>query len=286
MLVRAVESSRPLIDAHAHTLSVSLPEDPLVISGDALRLGQVFINLLNNAAKYTPDGGQIWLSVERRSIDVVIRIRDTGRGIESADLDRVFDLFTQLDERAAHLGGLGVGLALVRRVVELHAGTVRAKSAAQGRVRSLTSCCRCRSSAWNLSLTTNAPLTGLSRLRVLVVDDNHDAADSLRELLESLGQDAYAVYDGGTALEAAERLQPQVVLLDIGMPGMNGYEVAQKLRTLLGANAPVLAAVTGWGQEADKAMALTRGFDYHFTKPVAASSMHELIHGIGKSARR
>ena len=286
VLVRAVESSRPLIDAHAHTLSVSLPEDPLVISGDALRLGQVFINLLNNAAKYTPDGGQIWLSVERRNIDVVIHVRDTGRGIASADLDRVFDLFTQLDERAAHLGGLGVGLALVRRVVELHAGTVRAKSAGAGQGTEFNVVLPLPIERLELVADNERALTGLSRLRVLVVDDNHDAADSLRELLESLGQDAYAVYDGGTALEAAERLQPQVVLLDIGMPGMNGYEVAQKLRTLLGANAPVLAAVTGWGQEADKAMALTRGFDYHFTKPVAASSMHELIHRIGKSARR
>jgi CheY-like chemotaxis protein len=214
-------------------------------------------------------------------------VRDNGRGIESKHLEKIFDLFTQVEtETSSQYGGLGVGLALVRRVVELHGGTVRAKSDGLGRGSEFI--LRLPLPLEQLELVADrarAPHDAPQRHRVLVVDDNKDAADSLHMVLQVLGQDVYTVYDGWTALEAAERLRPHLVMLDIGMPGMSGYEVAAQLRTKHGADAPRLAAITGWGQEADKREAQDRGFDYHFTKPVSAAVLHELLTNLGRSPR-
>jgi PAS domain S-box-containing protein len=287
VLNRAIETSRPLIDSRGHRLEVDVPAHPLEVEGDAVRLTQVMINLLNNAAKYTPRGGEISLTAVQRDADIEIRVRDTGKGIAHQDLEKVFDLFAQLnpDSNGAE-GGIGVGLALVRRVVELHGGTVRATSEGLGKgsefIVRLPLPMQGRPQLLLLSgggtSTEKAP--SIPRLRVLIVDDNRDAADSFHFLLEEMGQDVYTVYDGPTALEAADRLRPQVVMLDIGMPGMSGYEVAAALKTRLGADAPVIIAVTGWGQEADKKQAENFGIDYHFAKPVDQRALRRLLRNI------
>jgi CheY-like chemotaxis protein/nitrogen-specific signal transduction histidine kinase len=279
VLARAVEASRPLIDSQGHTFSIDMPTEPLVVQGDALRLTQAIVNLLNNAARYTPRGGDITLHAAKRETDVIIRVRDTGTGIDRDNLERIFDLFTQVDAReGAQHGGLGVGLALVRRVVELHAGTVRANSEGLGKGSEFV--VRLPLPIEHLELVANndrLPAVSLPRFRILVVDDNRDAADSLQMLLQTLGQDVYAVYDGRTALSAAESFRPRVVMLDIGMPGMSGYEVADALRERYGEAAPVLVAVTGWGQETDREQAKRHGFRHHFTKPVGATALHDFL---------
>jgi PAS domain S-box-containing protein len=281
VLQRAIETSRPLIDSRGHRLEVDIPAPPLEVEGDALRLTQVMINLLNNAAKYTPRGGEIRLSVSERETDVEIRVRDTGRGIAREDREKIFDLFAQLnpDGNGAE-GGLGVGLALVRRVVELHGGTVRVMSEGLGRgsefVVRLPVARQRRLQVVAGGASPEKPAS-IARLRVLVVDDNRDAADSFHFLLEEMGQEVFTVYDGPTALDAAERLRPQVVMLDIGMPGMSGYEVAPELKSRLKADAPVIVAVTGWGQEVDKQQAKDAGIDYHFAKPVDQRALRKLL---------
>jgi PAS domain S-box-containing protein len=284
VLLHAIEASRPSIDTGGHRLSVDLPDEPLIVQGDAMRLTQAIVNLLNNAARYTPPGGEIRLLASKRDTDVVIRVRDTGKGIAPHDLERIFDLFTQVDAReGAQHGGLGVGLALVRRVIELHAGSVRAHSDGAGRGSEFV--IRLPLPIEHPELVAdNEPLgrdTTLPRLRILVVDDNKDAADSLQLLLQALGQDVYAVYDGRTALSATETFRPHVVMLDIGMPGMSGYEVADALRTGYGDGAPVLVAITGWGQETDREHAKSHGFVHHFTKPLGASALHEFLETVG-----
>jgi CheY-like chemotaxis protein len=243
------------------------------------------VNLLNNAARYTPPGGRVAVTVEPRDTDVVVRIADTGRGIEAADLERIFDLFTQVEPQAGHDGGLGVGLALVRRVIELHAGTVRAQSGGRGHGSEFIVVLPLPLERLALVASSKKPAShpSLRRLRVLVVDDNRDAAESLRLFLQALGQDSYAVFDGKTALEAVDRLRPHLLLLDIGMPGMSGYEVADAVRTALGKDAPVLAAVTGWGQDADRRVAQARGFNYHFTKPVSAVALQEILAAVAET---
>src|SRR5690606_29308762 len=256
VLNRAVETVRPLMDRQGQSFAMQLPGEPVALHGDPLRLTQVFVNLINNAAKFTPPGGSIFVDVARANTHVEIAVRDTGRGIAHADLERIFELFTQGSQSTTEAGGLGVGLALVRRVVELHAGTVRAKSGGLGQGSEfIVRLPRPISAPEPVSggTPTPGPATGgaLPRLRVLVVDDNKDAADSLNLLLQELGQDSYAVYDGRTALAAAEKLHPQVVMLDIGMPHMSGYAVARELMKQQGDAPPVLVAVTGWGQDAD-----------------------------------
>jgi PAS domain S-box-containing protein len=283
VLRKAVETSRPLIDSQGHTLTVDIPEEPLIIQGDALRLTQAIVNLLNNAAHYSPRGGEVRIAIERRQTDVVIRVRDTGRGIDKEHLEIVFDLFARPNADVhEHHGGLGVGLALVRRVIELHAGTVRAYSAGVGQGSEFV--VRLPLPLGRLQLVSNNTVpakSSLERLRIVVADDNKDAADSLQALLQALGQDVYAVYDGPTALKAVESFSPHVVMLDIGMPRMSGYEVADAIRDTLGDKAPVLAAVTGWGQDTDKRLAATHGFAYHFTKPASAAALSDLIDNVG-----
>ena len=282
---RALETSRPLIDSQAHRLTVTMPERPIPIHGDAVRLAQAFANLLNNAARYTSPGGLITVAVEARAGDVTVRIIDTGRGIAPADSERIFDLFTQVSPADAGQGGLGVGLALVRRVIELHGGAVRMKSSGLGHGSEF---------AVVLPSAAHRPETlpgaeqqakngALRRFRVLVVDDNRDAAEALQMLLQALGQESYAVFDGRSAREAAHRLKPHLVLLDIGMPDMSGYDVADLLRADFGKDVAVLAAVTGWGQESDKRLALAHGFNYHFTKPVSAAALKVFLEAVGET---
>jgi len=286
---RALETSRPLIDSQAHRLSVTMPERSILLHGDAVRLSQAFGNLLNNAARYTSPGGLITLAVEPRTSDVTVRITDTGRGIAAADQERIFDLFTQVNPADAGLGGLGVGLALVRRVIELHGGTVRAKSSGLGAgsefsvVLPLVAQRRELLPAPSPIAEPQARNNELRRFRVLVVDDNRDAAEALQMLLQALGQESYAVFDGKSAREAAHRLKPHLILLDIGMPDMSGYDVADLLRADFGKDVAVLAAVTGWGQQSDKRLALAHGFNYHFTKPVSAAALKVFLEAVGET---
>lgn len=279
VIAQAIETSRPLIDARAHQLYVEIPERPLMVRGDTVRLTQAILNLLNNSAKYTPKGGSIRLSGAVRNAEVELRVSDNGRGIEPAMLEKVFDLFVQLDPATnATLGGLGVGLALVRRVIELHGGSIQARSAGDGQGAEFIARLPLAAEQPKI-VASGAPekLRVLPKLRILVVDDNKDAADTLSQLLASMNQDVCTVYDGSAAIAAARTFQPQVVLLDIGMPGMSGYEVARALRSEKSLTKPVFVAVTGWGQDADKTQAIDAGFHHHFVKPMSEAILRGLI---------
>ena len=285
ILARAIETSRPGIDARGHRLNVQLPDKPIRVLGDAVRLTQVFVNILNNAAKYTPDGGEITLRARASTMEAEIRIRDSGRGIQHNQLEHVFDLFVQLNPGCdGALGGLGIGLALVRRIVELHAGNVQAFSEGAGKGSEFV--VRLPISAQQLRVvepdepTAEAPE---APLRVLIVDDNRDAADTMEMLIQSMGHNGRRVYDGQSALSLAPSFKPQVALLDIGMPQLNGYELA---RALTGAQPGlVLIAVTGWGQEADRQRTREAGFNYHFVKPVTAENLQAVLSEIAAQIR-
>jgi PAS domain S-box-containing protein len=279
VLTRAIETSRPLIDSRRHSLEVSVPDQPARVLGDALRLTQTFVNLLNNAAKYTPEGGSIRLSAAVRGAEIEVRVMDNGAGIERDMLEKVFDLFVQVDSTVQHaLGGLGVGLALVRRVVELHGGNVLARS--EGKMYGAEFVVRLPLSIEQIQVISPrespAP-SSIRALRVLIVDDNRDAADSLNLLLASMGQSVYVAYDGQSAISAAKAFKPEIVLLDIGMPQMSGYDVARALRADASAATSVLVAVTGWGQEADKERAKEAGFTYHFVKPISEEALRMVL---------
>jgi PAS domain S-box-containing protein len=285
VLARAIETSRPVIDARRHRLSVHLPSEPMPLLGDAVRLTQAFVNILNNAAKYTPDGGEISVRAAVLDSEIEIRIRDNGRGIEPDKLERVFDLFMQLEPNSdAALGGLGVGLALVRRVIELHAGNVQARSEGLGRGSEFVT--RLPRPAGPLRLVGAAASVALPaqrRLRVLVADDNHDAATSLQLLIQSMDHDACTAYDGRSALALVRTFKPEVLLLDIGMPQMSGYEVARELQHL-GGKKPVIIAVTGWGQTADRQRSREAGFDHHLVKPVSEETLRSVLAEIAEQA--
>jgi PAS domain S-box-containing protein len=283
---RAIESSRPLIDARGHNLTVKLPDQSVTVLGDAVRLTQAIVNILNNAAKYTADGGSIAVTLCVRGTEVQISIRDSGKGIERDMLEKMFDLFVQIEPSAKDaLGGLGVGLALVRRVVELHGGSVHARSEGRGRGTELITLLPL--SIQELRIVSGPSLRlepAMQQLRVMVIDDNKDAADTFNLLLQSMGQIVCVVYDGVSALSVTRTFQPDVVLLDIGMPGMNGYEVARAFPANESGTKPILIAITGWGQEADRERAQAAGFQYHFIKPMGEDVLRSVLTQI--SARR
>jgi PAS domain S-box-containing protein len=286
VLARAVETSRPVIDARRHRLHVSIDDHPIECFGDPMRLAQVVVNILNNAAKYTPDEGDIWLSAVQQGNGVEVRVRDNGRGIERDLIDRVFDLFMQVDPNAGSaLGGLGVGLALVRRIVELHGGCVQAASEGLGKgsefiVRLPVSP---RLGQAEAGESPPAEESGAAPLRVLVIDDNVDAANSLCLLLQSLGHAVRATYDGPSGIAMAQEFQPDAVLLDIGMPVMSGYDVARALRASSGRY--VIVAVTGWGHEAAKRQAREAGFDHHLVKPVSEAELTSVLARIARATQ-
>jgi CheY-like chemotaxis protein len=277
VLHRAVETSRPVIDSRQHTLVMELPETPIHIDADSMRMTQVVVNLLNNAAKYTPPGGRIHLQAGIVENHAEIRVRDNGNGIDRSALDRIFELFIQLDPNAGGvLGGLGVGLALVRRIVELHGGRVQARSEGMGSgsefiVRLPVS------GAQIAAFHEPEALHEVQPLQVLVVDDNLDAADSLAMLLQQSGHQVRTAYDGANALREVQALNPDLILLDIGMPHMSGYEVARAISVMNLPRRPLIAAVSGWGQPADKERARDAGFDRHFSKPVSESDIQKLL---------
>lgn len=276
----AVETSRPLIDAAGVQLAISLPQEPIIVNGDPVRLAQVFANLLNNAAKYTDSGGQIWFTARREEGEAVISIRDTGIGIAAELLPKVFDMFMQVDVATDRSqGGLGIGLTLVRSLTELHDGTVSVHSEGPGKgsefVVRLPVVAKARTSGLATAKSTAEPT--IAARRILVVDDNVDAAKTLGMLLKYLGADVRVVHNGPAGIDAIEEFQPNVVLLDIGMPGMDGYAVARKIRERHGIDSVTLIALTGWGQEDDRRRTREAGFDHHLVKPADINALQTLL---------
>jgi PAS domain S-box-containing protein len=275
----ALESSRPMIDRGNHELTLGLPAEPLWVEADLARLAQVISNLLNNAARYTRPGGHVWLTAERSGSTAVIHVRDNGIGIEPEMRTRIFDMFTQAAHPGSHLhGGLGIGLTLVQRLVELHGGTVEARSEGIGRgsdfvVTLPLAAVECANEP---EMGEDERVPDREPRRILVVDDNRDAADSLCMLLKARGHEVRVAYDGLEAVGAAVAFAPDVVLLDIGLPKLSGYEAAPRIREARG-EAVLLVAVTGWGQEEDRRRAREAGFDHHLTKPVDPAAIARLI---------
>jgi CheY-like chemotaxis protein len=282
----ALEAAQPLFNARGHEAIVSVPSEPIVLDCDPVRLAQVVTNLLVNAAKYTPATGRIRLTGERDGSDAVIRVQDTGAGIDPEFLPRVFDLFSQADRSLSRSrGGLGIGLMLVRRLVELHGGTVTATSPGLGqgsefvvRVPALPQSAMDE----HRSKDAPAPAAGAAR-RVLVVDDNVDAAESSAFLLRFSGHEVEVAHDGEAALKAVRDFRPEVVLLDIGLPGLSGYEVARELRSRPENEGLILAAVTGYGHDDDRRRSREAGFDYHLTKPLDPDTLTAFVDSPGAS---
>lgn len=286
----AVETSRPLIEAAGHELTLTLPDEPLTVEGDPVRLAQILSNLLNNAAKYTDAGGRIGLTVRRDGGCVAVSVRDTGKGIPSEMLPRVFEMFMQVDRHADRAqGGLGIGLTLVKRLTEMHGGSVQAHSEGAGRgsdfVVRLPLAVQGRKGAQK---PQNSTPSFLPSRRALVVDDNRDSAESMGMLLKLLGADVQVVFSGQDALEAMASYKPAVVLLDIGMPGLDGYEVARRIRQQPEYKDVMLIALTGWGQEEDRRRSQSAGFDHHLIKPADLNALRSLLDSLEEtpSSRR
>ena len=278
----ALETSRPLIERGGHEFTLRLKPERLVVIGDLARLAQVVANLLNNAARYTPPGGHIWLAAARHGTEVRICVGDNGIGIEPRMRERIFEMFTQGNGHDGHhrsQGGLGIGLTLVKRLVEMHGGRVEVVSEGPGRgsefhVYLPLAADEVATRAPGSSAAAKQP-SGPPR-RILVVDDNRDAADSLVMLLSAKGHDVRVAYDGLEAVGSAVAFDPDVVLMDIGLPKLYGYEAAQRIRKARG-DGVLLIAITGWGQEEDRRRAREAGFDYHLTKPVDPEAISQLI---------
>jgi len=278
----AVEASRPLVEQMGQELSVTLPQQALTVNADLTRLAQVFLNLLNNAAKYSRPGGHIHLHVEGQGSEVVVSVKDTGIGIAAEQLPHIFEMFAQVDRSLdTSRSGLGVGLALVKRLVEMHGGRVGARSEGLG-----------TGSEFVVRLpliveVSEVPESGAateravrSSLRIMVVDDNRDGADSLAELLTMMGNHTRTAYDGQSGVDAVGEFRPDVILLDIGMPKLNGYEACRRIREQAGGESVVLIALTGWGQDDDRRRSHSAGFDHHMVKPVDPVTLMELLGGL------
>lgn len=278
VLEQAVETCRPLIDEAGHQLDISLPSDAVYVEADPARMAQVFANLLSNATKFTPPGGKIWLSARAEPERVVVRVRDNGSGIVGGMLEKIFDMFIQNAPEQHVQGGLGIGLSLVRGLVEMHGGQVEARSAGPG-----------QGSEFVVSLPTVAAVdlpedagsksrdTNIDGLRVLVVDDNRDAANSMATMLELMGYETRVAFDGLAALNVAADFRPHVALLDIGMPKLDGYETARRMRQQSWGQRMKLVALTGWGQTEDRRRSQDAGFDSHLVKPADLATLRDLL---------
>ncbi|HEV7137119.1 MAG TPA: PAS domain S-box protein [Steroidobacteraceae bacterium] len=274
-----IETHRHSLQAARHEANLALPDAPVHVSGDRVRLTQILSNLLHNAVKYTPPGGRIEIALHTEDRQAIVSVRDNGIGIPAERLKHIFEPFAQLDTSYRHGdGGLGIGLMLAKKLVGLHGGSIEARSAGRGQGTEFLI---------RLPIITPAPAKHTSAspraaessasCRVLIADDNHDAAVSLSMLLQALGHDTRVVHDGIEALEEAELFRPEVVLLDIGMPRLDGYETARRLRSRPWAAATRIVAVTGWGQETDRQRAKEAGFDRHLVKPVNLDALSELV---------
>ena len=300
MVARALETITPLLQQREQTLHLAPFDAAIAVNGDLVRLTQVLTNLLDNAVQYTPRCGQIWLTVQRAETAVEITVRDNGQGISAELLPKLFNFFVQPNRAPTrHDAGLGVGLGLVKRLVELHGGQILARSDGTGqgseftvRLPGLAAARALPREAAAVTSTAAGASGGRGQgggaapaaiRRILVVDDNVDSAMSLTLLLQSMGYETDSAHDGAEALEVAERFAPDMVLLDIGLPRLNGYEVARRLRQRA-ARPPLLVALTGWGQEEDRERAKLAGFDHHLVKPVDMGRLEEILrHGLGRS---
>jgi CheY-like chemotaxis protein len=276
VLGQAVESARPMIEAASQELSVQLPVRFLPLQADTVRLTQVFSNLLNNASKYSKPGSRILLEAQAEGDSVRVAIRDQGIGISAAALPGIFDMFIQVDRSLERpRSGLGIGLALVKTLVDLHGGRVEGRSEGLGRGSEF--------SVWlplaplaEESVTATTMPAAISGRRVLVVDDNIDAAQTLAQLLELLGNEVRQAHDGQAAVDTAAEFQPELVLMDIGLPRLNGYEACRRIRSQFQGRRPAIIALTGWGQEQDRAQSAEAGFDAHLVKPVKYDTLMQL----------
>ncbi len=275
---RAVETAAPAVEAGRHRLDIELPPGPLIVNGDLHRLAQVLANLLNNAARYTPRAGQIAVRARQEDGWSVIQVSDNGRGIEPGMLERIFHMFVQGRAALEKIGaGLGVGLALARRIAEAHGGTLQAASEGENKGAQFTLRIPLLRSPPRAANAAQGPAKPMLAKRILVVDDNVDAAVTLALLLKSLGHETCVVHEGLQALRMAVEFRPDVVLLDIGMPGLDGYEVARRLRALNRERPLRIIAITGWGQEADRTRSREAGFDVHLVKPVDPTLLTSVI---------
>jgi PAS domain S-box-containing protein len=279
----AIETARPALNAKHHHLSVDMPEQALRLNADAVRLAQVFSNLLINAAKYTNPGGHVQLVVSRKGDEAVISIRDNGIGLSADSLPRLFNMFSREHTTLGRAeGGLGVGLALVRGITTLHGGRVEARSEGPGKGSEFTVCLPVDTGA-AASIDTeraSAPAAPETALEILVVDDNRDAADTCAMLLEASGHHVRTAYAGQQALELGRAFRPDAVLLDIGLPDIDGYALAQQIRATAWGGRAVLVAVTGWGQSDDRLRAARAGFDEHLVKPIAGETITSLLQSL------
>ena len=285
VVAQAIEASRPVIDAKHHTLTVSVPDESLQVNGDPARLSQILGNILNNAAKFTDPGGRIGLSVARKADTVVVSVVDSGAGISEEMLPRVFDLFTQVERPLDRTTtGLGIGLALVHRLVEMHGGHVMAHSDGPGKGAELIVELPLHETALPTAVIREpvrqpeAPT--LTSRRVLVVDDNIDAAETLALMLKLHGHHVQTAHDGLDALRVAPVFAPHIILLDLGMPNLNGYETANRIRSQPWGRDMALVALTGWGQPKDRKRTVEAGFDAHLVKPVDQNTLLKTLHEV------
>ena len=287
----AVEASRPFIVEFNHELTVAIPEQPIFLDADPNRLAQVLSNLLNNSTKYTPEGGRIRLSSEQQGSDVVISVEDNGLGIPSTMLERIFEMFAQID-RPHEKGytGLGIGLSLVKSLVEMHAGRIEVYSEGTGKgsVFSVRLPILHEPSGEDCapSHSDRSPQKSTNKRKVLVVDDNKAAATMLSMVVRMLGNDVRKAHDGKEGIEVAEEFMPDVILMDIGMPKMNGYDAARHIRRQPWSNGMMLVALTGWGQEEDKIKTKDAGFDHHLVKPAEPAAIQNLLNNFTKERAR
>jgi PAS domain S-box-containing protein len=279
IIKQAVEACRPQAERDQQTIEVALPEQPIYLDADAVRLTQVFSNLFNNACQYTEQGGRIWLTAEREGHEVVVLVRDSGIGMPADQLDGIFEMFTQVDDESERpRRGLGIGLTLVRRLVQLHGGSVTARSEGRG----LGSEFEVRLPVIEAqpdfeSTKVQAPEADSVVRRILVVDDNRDSAESIATLLQLSGHKTFVVHDGVSAVEAAEHLRPDVVLLDVGLPQLSGIDACRRIRGHVWGKGMVIVALTGWGQESDRRNTREAGFDAHLVKPVDYGDLLQLL---------
>ena len=274
----ALETSRPIIEQRQHQLMLQLPQRPVYVDGDQVRLAQVFANLLDNAAKYSEPGGKIRLHAEVSGPDVVVRVEDSGIGIEHGALPSVFEPFMQVAKTGLAHSGLGIGLTLVKRLVEMHGGSVSGLSEGKGKgSQFVVRLPLARGTADVPEAPRPLNQVALPRHRVMVVEDNRDAAKMLASVVEQWGQDVRVAHDAFEALKLAPGFKPDVVLLDIGLPQMHGYELARQLRDKVGGHRMLLVAITGWGQEADRQQSKAAGIDHHLLKPVDPDQLRGLL---------
>jgi signal transduction histidine kinase/CheY-like chemotaxis protein len=281
LVTAAVESVKPIIAGNNQRLEISVPQTPVFVNADATRVSQVIGNVLHNAAKYTPEGGEISVCVTREGTNACVSIRDTGCGIPPDLLSSIFEMFQQVDQTLDRAqGGLGIGLTLAKRLIEMHGGSIQAKSDGAGHgsefVITLPAVTVEETSEPEPPPIRSAP-PDLTRRRILVVDDLQESALTLARMLRAIGQEVTTAHDGYTALAHAREHRPEVVFLDIAMPGMNGYEVARRIRALSEIEAPVLIALTGYGQDDDRKRAREAGFDFHLTKPASIEQLISLV---------